>query len=135
MHRPAEPADCPFCRALRRGIAVAWNAGASAIPDAHPLHLGHTLVVPRRHATDLFELAPGEQAAVWALVAEVKEHVARVHAPDGFDVGLNVGAAAGQTVAHAHVHVIPRHTGDVPDPRGGVRWVVPARAAYWGPRT
>ena len=71
------------------------------------------------------------QADVWRLVAAVRERLLAERRPDGFNIGLNVGEAGGQTVAHAHVHVIPRFLGDVADPRGGVRWVIPARAAYW----
>ena len=66
-------------------------------------------------------------------IEHAREVIAEQHAPDGFNVGMNLGAAAGQTVAHLHLHVIPRYTGDVEDPRGGVRWVVPARAGYWSP--
>lgn len=80
---------------------------------------------------DLFELPPAEWDAVWQLLPAVRLAVlARVPA-QGFNVGVNVGEAAGQTVAHAHVHLIPRRGGDVADPRGGVRWVIPERAAYW----
>jgi diadenosine tetraphosphate (Ap4A) HIT family hydrolase len=104
---------------------------ALAILDGFPLAEGHTLVVPRRHVAGLFDLTDAERAAVWALVARVRELLATEMTPDGFNIGLNDGPAAGQTVMHAHVHVIPRRTGDVPDPRGGVRWVLPARAAYW----
>jgi diadenosine tetraphosphate (Ap4A) HIT family hydrolase len=89
------------------------------------------LVVPARHVADFFALSAEEQADVWRLVAEVRVDLARRFAPDGFNVGLNAGLAAGQTVDHAHIHVIPRFAGDVPDPRGGVRWVLPAKAAYW----
>ncbi len=92
---------------------------------------GHTLVLPVRHVPDFFALSAEEQADVWCLVSEVRADLERRFAPDGFNVGLNAGAAAGQTVDHAHVHVIPRFVGDVPDPRGGVRWVLPAAAAYW----
>ena len=107
---------------------------AVAFADGFPLSPGHTLVVPRRHVADFFELSPLEQGDLWRLVAEVQRTLAERDAPHGFNVGLNVGAAAGQTVAHAHVHVIPRYTGDVADPRGGVRWVLPAKAAYWSSR-
>jgi diadenosine tetraphosphate (Ap4A) HIT family hydrolase len=72
-----------------------------------------------------------ERAAVWSLVARVRGKLVSELQPDGFNVGVNDGAAAGQTVPHAHVHVIPRRAGDVADPRGGVRWVVPAKARYW----
>jgi len=114
---------------------LASNALALAIPDGYPLSKGHVLVIPRRHIADLFDLEAEEQAAVWVLVAGVREVVQRSHRPAGFNIGVNVGAAAGQTVAHVHVHVIPRYLGDVPDPRGGVRWVLPDRADYWSDRT
>ena len=122
--------DCPFCR-LRSDRILLENEFAAAFPDGFPLAPGHTLVVPKRHVASLFELPDGERAAVWALVAEVRASLLARLRPDGFNVGLNDGPAAGQTVPHAHVHVIPRRHGDVADPRGGVRWVVPDRAAYW----
>jgi diadenosine tetraphosphate (Ap4A) HIT family hydrolase len=87
--------------------------------------------VPTRHVPDFFELSADEQHAVWQRVAEVRQRLAQDFAPAGFNVGLNAGSAAGQTVPHAHVHVIPRYDGDVSDPRGGVRWVIPGRAAWW----
>ena len=96
------------------------------------MSVGHTLVLPVRHVPDFFALSAEEQADVWRLVAEVRLDLERRLSPDGFNVGLNAGRAAGQTVEHAHVHVIPRFVGDVPDPRGGVRWVLPESAVYWG---
>ena len=102
-----------------------------AVPDAHPVTEGHTLVVPRQHVTTIYELAAAEQKAIWALVAEVRERLLTGLKPDGFNIGFNDGLAAGQTVEHAHVHVIPRRAGDVPDPRGGIRWVIADNAAYW----
>ena len=126
----SDPA-CPFCDRIADGSSPASGSSAVAIPDAFPVSPGHMLVVPRRHVADLFDLSPDEQADVWRLVAEVKASLQRERKPDGFNVGVNVGATAGQTVDHAHVHVIPRFRGDVDDPRGGVRWVIPGRAAYW----
>jgi diadenosine tetraphosphate (Ap4A) HIT family hydrolase len=90
-------------------------------------------VVPVRHVVSIFDLQPDELADVWRLVGEVRAALAASHTPDGFTIGVNDGEAAGQTVGHAHVHVIPRRRGDVPDPRGGVRWVIPDRAPYWEP--
>ena len=87
--------------------------------------------MPRRHESNLFALAPEEQADLWALVRTVRNRLAEELHTDDFTVGANVGVAAGQTVLHAHIHVIPRFAGDVPDPRGGIRWVIPSRAAYW----
>jgi diadenosine tetraphosphate (Ap4A) HIT family hydrolase len=111
--------------------ALASNAWAVALLDGFPISPGHALIVSRRHVASLFDLSPEEQAGLWALLGPVRDTLLREHAPAGFNVGVNVGAAAGQTVAHVHVHVIPRYDGDVEDPRGGVRWVIPARANYW----
>jgi diadenosine tetraphosphate (Ap4A) HIT family hydrolase len=113
---------------------VAGNDLAFAIRDGFPLSLGHTLVVPRRLVATWSEATPQERAALMALVDEVMRDLDASCRPDGYNVGFNVGEAAGQTVSHLHVHVIPRYKGDHPDPRGGVRWVLPATAAYWKPR-
>jgi diadenosine tetraphosphate (Ap4A) HIT family hydrolase len=121
---------CPFCH-LEKSRITLENDCAAAFPDAYPVAEGHTLVAPKRHVAGLFDLPDEEQAALWRLVALVRGKLASELRPDGFNVGLNDGTAAGQTVPHAHVHVIPRRHGDVADPRGGVRWVVPDKAAYW----
>ena len=125
------PADCPFCARILAGETVADSALAAAFADAFPVSRGHTLVVPRRHVAGYFELTTDEQAALWQLVSAVQRKLERDHHPDGYTLGVNAGAAAGQTVDHVHVHVIPRFRGDVADPRGGVRWVLGARARYW----
>jgi diadenosine tetraphosphate (Ap4A) HIT family hydrolase len=104
---------------------------AIAFPDAFPVTQGHTLVVPRVHVESVFDLPQAVQTDLWILVARVRSQLAGDADVDGFTVGTNDGVAAGQTVPHAHIHVIPRRRGDVPDPRGGVRWVIPDRAAYW----
>lgn len=122
---------CPFCDRLTTGDLVAGNELAAAFPDAFPLSPGHCLAVPRRHEPDFLALTPAEQTAMWALVPAVRRHIERDRRPDGYNIGVNVGDAAGQTVGHAHLHVIPRYRGDVADPRGGIRHVVPARARYW----
>jgi diadenosine tetraphosphate (Ap4A) HIT family hydrolase len=119
---------CPFC-GLERSRILLENEAATAFPDGFPVAEGHTLVVPRRHVSSLFDLPEEELAALWKLVALVRGKLMEGLRPDGFNVGLNDGPAAGQTVTHAHV--IPRRAGDVADPRGGVRWVVPSKAAYW----
>jgi diadenosine tetraphosphate (Ap4A) HIT family hydrolase len=121
---------CPFCH-LEKSRITLENDCSAAFPDAYPVAEGHTLVVPKRHVAGLFDLPEEEQAAIWSLVAQVRGKLMDELQPDGFNVGVNDGPAAGQTVPHAHVHVIPRRTGDVADPRGGVRWVVPAKAPYW----
>lgn len=122
---------CVFCNRLVGGDLVAENDLAVAFHDAFPLSPGHCLIVPRRHESDFLALTPEEQAAVWALVASVRRQIESDRLPDGYNLGINVGEAAGQTVAHAHLHVIPRYEGDVPDARGGIRWIIPERARYW----
>lgn len=120
---------CPFCD---RGSRVGFSSAHSrAFLDAYPVAEGHTLVVPVRHVLSVFDLPAEELADLWRLVGEVRAALAASYKPDGFTIGLNDGAAAGQTIPHAHVHVIPRRPGDVADPRGGVRRVIPDRALYW----
>lgn len=128
---PVARETCPFCAALGDGPLLAENALAAAMADRFPLSRGHSLIIPKRHAATVFDLTKDEAAALWELVPVVKQLLDEAHAPGGYNVGTNAGQVAGQTVAHAHVHVIPRYQGDVADPRGGVRWVLPAKAAYW----
>ena len=104
---------------------------AVAFPDGFPVTQGHTLVIPRRHVASLYELSDEEQAAVWRLVAQLRASLIAELRPDGFNIGLNDGASAGQSVMHAHVHIIPRWKGDTTDPRGGIRWIMPDKARYW----
>jgi diadenosine tetraphosphate (Ap4A) HIT family hydrolase len=122
---------CPFCHLEASRIHLE-NEFAAAFPDNFPISEGHTLVVPKRHIASLFDLPEEEQAAVWRLVAIARGSLMTKLKLDGFNVGVNDGPAAGQTVMHAHVHIIPRRKGDVADPRGGVRWIVPGKAQYWG---
>jgi diadenosine tetraphosphate (Ap4A) HIT family hydrolase len=122
--------QCPFCGIEESHLRVE-NDFAAAILDAFPVSKGHTLVVPKRHVSSLFELREEELAAVWQLVAAVRENLLAELEPDGFNIGVNDGPAAGQTVMHAHVHVIPRRKGDVADPRGGIRWIMADKAQYW----
>ena len=122
--------SCPFCAISAERTWLA-NGVAVAVADAYPLAQGHTLVIPRKHVSSIYELAVPEQAEVWKLVGEVREELLAKHHPDGFNIGVNDGLAAGQTIAHAHIHVIPRRKGDVPDPRGGIRWILAENAPYW----
>lgn len=121
--------NCPFC--LTDRSLVAENEVAVAFRDAFPLAKGHTLIVPRRHVETIYDLDSEEQLAIWSLVAKVRESLFAELGPDGFNIGLNDGEAAGQTIMHAHLHVIPRWKGDVADPRGGIRWIIPTKAKYW----
>ena len=106
------------------------NEFAFAIPDGFPISPGHTLVVPKREVPTWFDATRAEQHAIWELVDEVKRRLGAERRPDGYNLGINVGRAAGQTVFHLHVHVIPRYVGDVEDPRGGVRHVIPGKGNY-----
>ena len=121
---------CPFCE-VSRELVVAESRHALAMRDRYPVSNGHTLIIPKAHTETLFVQNSKIQADIWRLVARVRGELQSEFNPDGFNIGLNEGTAAGQTVDHAHVHVIPRFEGDVADPRGGIRWVVPERAAYW----
>ena len=104
---------------------------AVAARDSYPVSKGHTLIIPRRHVASFFETTEEERHAMLKLLDEVKALLDSEHKPDGYNIGINNGPAAGQTVMHLHMHLIPRYAGDRPDPRGGVRWVLPEKAAYW----
>ena len=122
--------NCPFCT-LPTSRIVHENEHCLAIRDAFPVSEGHTLIVARRHVGSLFELSDVESRALLELLAEAKTSLEAACRPNGFNIGVNDGAAAGQTVPHLHVHLIPRYAGDQPDPRGGVRWIFPEKADYW----
>ena len=129
---PDGPVDTPF---LSRPESewVASNRMAFAIRDAFPVSPGHTLIVPRRLVDTWFAATPEERAAMVDLLNVVKEQLDAEFHPDGYNVGFNAGEAAGQTVAHLHLHVIPRYKGDVEDPRGGIRHVIPGKGNYLKP--
>lgn len=122
---------CPFCARLRGGEWLAEAREVVAFADGFPVAEGHALVVPRRHVARVGELTDTEWAELHQLGRATADRL-MADGAEGVTYGVNDGAAAGQTVGHVHLHVIPRRAGDVPDPRGGVRWVLPDRAAYWG---
>ena len=124
---------CPFCN-LPPERVVASNVHGLVVRDGFPVSPGHTLVLPRRHMGSFFELTPDERRGLLDLLDEARASIATQFKPDGYNLGVNDGAAAGQTVPHMHIHLIPRFTGDVPDPRGGVRWILPLKADYWSER-
>ena len=125
----AVEAACPFC-GLAPEEAVCGNEWALAFRDGYPVAEGHTLIIPLRHVASWFDATPQEQRAILDLVVKVKDELDAELTPEGYNVGFNLGQAAGQTVGHLHVHVIPRHAGDVDDPTGGVRLVIPDRGNY-----
>jgi len=122
--------ECPFCSVSQERVLIA-NKHCLAIADSFPISQGHTLIVPIHHMASIFELSVEERASIWQLVENVRNRLANALHPDGFNIGINDGSAAGQTIGHAHVHVIPRFKRDVADPRGGVRWIIPEKAKYW----
>lgn len=121
---------CPFCN-LDNSRIIQANTHAIAIFDGYPVSPGHCLIIPKRHLASFFEATREEQTAILDLLTEMHAFLQKEHNPDGFNIGINDGSAAGQTVMHLHIHLIPRYAGDMPDPRGGVRWIFPDKAVYW----
>jgi diadenosine tetraphosphate (Ap4A) HIT family hydrolase len=124
------PKPCPFCT-LPSARVIDENTTAMVIRDGYPVSPGHTLLIPKRHTGSFFDLSTQERDDLLALLDRAKSVLDAELQPQGYNIGINDGAAAGQTVPHLHVHLIPRFEGDLPDPRGGVRWVIPAKAKYW----
>ena len=122
--------NCPFCQIAAARFVFADDV-TLVIRDAFPVSPGHTLIIPRRHVGSFFQLTAPERESMFELLTQAKAELDGTLQPDGFNIGINDGAAAGQTVPHLHLHLIPRYRGDTPDPRGGVRWVLPAKAKYW----
>lgn len=124
---------CQFCDLDKARIMMA-NDHSVAFHDSFPVTSGHSLIVPKRHIVSFFEATREEQVAMLDLLSEMREFLLKERSPDGFNIGVNDGAAAGQTVMHMHIHLIPRYAGDTEDPRGGVRWIMSEKAPYWKKR-
>lgn len=122
--------DCPFCQLEEARDVIAQTPLCVAFYDRFPVNPGHALIIPRRHVASYFDLTAEEIDQMQTLLQEVKRVVSERFAPDGFNIGVNVGEAAGQSVFHVHMHLIPRYRGDVANPRGGVRGVILARQNY-----
>ena len=125
---------CPFCLIASGDSGtelIAESSNSVAFFDSYPISEGHTLLIPKKHEVNFFNLSEDERADIWGLVNTVQKILNDMLNPDGFNIGANVLEAAGQTIMHAHVHIIPRFSGDIKDPRGGVRWVIPEKAPYW----
>lgn len=118
---------CPFCNPSSDSILVAESATAFSILDKFPVSKGHALIIPKRHVDNYFDLTFREQSACTFMMNFVKEIVQKKYNPDGFNIGINIGKSAGQTVGHVHIHLIPRYAGDVDNPEGGVRGVIPEK--------
>ena len=111
---------------------IIWESDcAVAFLDNFPVSKGHTLVIPKRVVKSLYDLPVEEQADLWEAVSQTRGILIERYNPDAFNIGVNDGVAAGQTIAHAHIHIIPRHKNDQGDPRGGIRWIFPDKANYW----
>ena len=127
---PKENTDCCFCNLDKDREIISETATAVAFYDKFPVSPGHVLIIPKRHTANYFDLSVHQQRALWLLVNRCKNRLQTEFNPDGFNVGININESAGQTVMHVHVHLIPRYTGDVQEPRGGVRGVVPEKREY-----
>ncbi|WP_204120768.1 MULTISPECIES: HIT family protein [Levilactobacillus] len=114
--------DCVFCQ---KSSIVLENDLAKAFWDNHPVRRGHLLIVPKQHYATYFDVPAETRAAMDALTFEAKALLDEKFQPAGYNIGINVAPAAGQTVMHAHIHLIPRYEGDVKDPRGGIRKMIP----------
>lgn len=120
---------CPFCGPEPEAV-LERLAAILILRDKYPVSPGHALIVPVRHIASFFQTTPEERAALFEGLLRAKQIVERDHKPDGWNIGCNDGAAAGQTVGHLHLHLIPRYEGDRPDPRGGIRWIFSEKAVY-----
>ena len=123
----SEHQNCIFCGEPE---IVIQNELAFAHYDSYPVSTGHCLIIPHRHVAEYFQATAEEKTAIWALVDEMKNIIDQEYKPDGYNIGINIGKTAGQSVPHLHVHMIPRYKGDMEDPRGGVRGVIPNKQKY-----
>ena len=124
---------CAFCTLPASRIIDTSEYGV-VIRDGFPISPGHSLVIPKRHIGSFFALTADERHDLLALLERAKSVLDAEFRPDGYNIGINDGPAAGQTVPHLHIHLIPRYKADLPDPRGGVRWIIPEKADYWSKR-
>lgn len=123
-------ANCPFCAPDPSRELITESATVYAMFDKYPVNPGHALIIPKQHVADYFDLPERTKAACWAVVDRVRKLLSQRFHPDGFNVGINAGAPAGQTIPHAHIHLIPRFNGDTENPTGGVRRVIEGKGDY-----
>lgn len=127
-----EQSHCPFCDRIRRKEHLLIESDHGVVfADGFPVSPGHCLIASRSHVADFLALPAEERAGLLDLMEQARTIIENKLHPDGYNLGANIGTYGGQTVFHANLHLIPRFAGDVGDPRGGVRWVVPASAPYW----
>ena len=131
-------AHCVFCEIQKNEPAlriIAQNKFAIAMSDGFPLTNGHTLLIPKRHIQSFFDITEKERTAIFTLLDIAKKRLDQEYSPDAYNIGINDGEPAGQTVPHLHIHLVPRYKGDVEDPRGGIRWIMPDKADYWSKKS
>ena len=126
----AENTDCPFCQLSTQAEIICETATCLAFYDRFPVSPGHALIIPKRHVASYFDLTDREREAMNIMLQFVKKEVENRYHPDGYNIGINVNEAAGQSIFHVHMHLIPRYEGDVANPRGGVRGVIPDKQNY-----
>ena len=122
--------SCVFCQPEKSCELLLESATAYAILDKYPVSRGHTLIIPKRHVANYFDLTFREQSACFFMINHLKKIIDQRYQPDGYNIGININKDAGQTVGHVHVHLIPRYKGDLSDPEGGVRGVIPHKQKY-----
>jgi diadenosine tetraphosphate (Ap4A) HIT family hydrolase len=125
-----ENSNCLFCNPDSDRELIVESATAYALYDKFPVTNGHALIIPKNHCADYFDLTFKEQSACVFMLNKVRQIIQEKLSPDGFNVGINIGQTGGQTVFHAHIHLIPRYKGDVKEPRGGIRGVIPNKKDY-----
>ena len=122
--------SCPFCH-LPKDRLIDEDRHFMVIRDGFPISPAHTLIIPKRHIQSFFELSEDERGSLFSILEAAKRQLEDECQPDAFNIGINDGPEAGQTVPHLHIHLIPRYKGDMEDPRGGVRWIMHDKARYW----
>lgn len=122
--------SCPFCFPEPERELILESENVYAIYDKFPVSKGHVLIIPKKHCSNYFDLQLEEQCDCIQLLSQVKEIIQRNFNPDGYNIGININESAGQTINHVHIHLIPRYQGDMAEPRGGVRGVIPEKRNY-----
>ncbi|MFC2110871.1 HIT family protein [Bacteroidota bacterium] len=121
--------SCKFCNVEESNV-IKESDYSCAFYDKYPVNNGHVLVIPKRHIENYFDLTRQEKDDLWKLVEKIKIIIDQKFKPDGYNVGINIGETAGQTIFHCHIHIIPRYKGDIKDPEGGIRGVIPSKQKY-----
>lgn len=121
---------CPFCNITTNTKIIYETANTLSFYDKYPVTKGHTLIIPKQHIEDYFQIEVTLQNELWNSVNHCKKILDNLHKPNGYNTGINIGKAAGQSIFHTHIHLIPRYNGDIPNPLGGVRGVIAEKQKY-----